>query len=95
MATAKNSGEKFSPRQTCESYLEEAFDQLEIADEERNLLRAPYRETRFELPLNRDDGSVEVFYGYRVQHEHSRGPFKGDCAFTPMSTWIISWPWPS
>ncbi|GAB6083573.1 Glu/Leu/Phe/Val dehydrogenase dimerization domain-containing protein [Desulfuromonas carbonis] len=83
MAAEKESGGTFSPRQTCEHFLEEAFDRLETVDEVRNLLRAPYRETRFELPLNRDDGSVSVFYGYRVQHEHSRGPFKGGLRFHP------------
>ncbi len=43
----------------------------------QQLLRSPYREVRFELPLKRDDGSISLFYGYRVQHNQSRGPFKG------------------
>lgn len=83
MTTNGESGGQASPRKTCEQFLEAAFEHLEIREEMRNLLRAPYREMRFELPLTRDDGSVSLFYGYRVQHEHSRGPFKGGLRFHP------------
>lgn len=72
-----------APRGTCEYFLEEAFDALDVEGEMRILLRSPYREMRFELPLTREDGSVSVFKGYRVQHEHSRGPFKGGLRFHP------------
>ena len=65
------------PRKSCEQFLENAFDLLAVAPEKRQLLRSPYRELRFELPLKRDDGSISLYYGYRVQHNQSRGPFKG------------------
>ena len=65
------------PRKSCEKFLEDAFRNLDISPEMQQLLRSPYREVRFELPLKRDDGSINVFYGYRVQHNQSRGPFKG------------------
>lgn len=66
-----------TPRKSCEKFLAEAFAQLGVAEEMQQLLRSPYREVRFELPLKRDDGSISLFYGYRVQHNQSRGPFKG------------------
>jgi len=66
-----------NPRKSCESFLNDAFEHLEIDPEMQQLLRSPYREVRFELPLKRDDGSISLFYGYRVQHNQSRGPFKG------------------
>ena len=69
------------PRKSCEQFLEDAFQHLEISPEMQQLLRSPYREVRFELPLKRDDGSISVFYGYRVQHNQSRGPFKGGLRF--------------
>jgi len=72
-----------SARQSCDRFLDEALDRLEVDEELRHLLRAPYRETRFELPLKCDDGSLKVFYGYRVQHNHSRGPFKGGLRYHP------------
>ena len=69
------------PRKSCEKFLEDAFRTLDISPEMQQLLRSPYREVRFELPLKRDDGSINVFYGYRVQHNQSRGPFKGGLRF--------------
>ncbi len=72
-----------TPRQSCEKYLDDAFDLLHMKEEERQLLRSPYREIRFELPLKRDDGSVSLYYGYRVQHDQSRGPFKGGLRYHP------------
>ena len=52
-------------RKACERFLEEAFARLEVAQEMRQLLRAPRRETRFELPLVCDSGELKVFYGFR------------------------------
>lgn len=66
-----------APRKSCENFLNDAFEHLQVSPEMQQLLRSPYREVRVELPLKRDDGSISVFYGYRVQHNHSRGPFKG------------------
>ncbi len=71
------------PRKTCETFLNDAFDRLEVSQEMQLLLRSPYREVRFELPLKRDDGSIRLFYGYRVQHNQSRGPFKGGLRYHP------------
>lgn len=66
-----------APRKSCEKFLDDAFRKLDVSQEMQQLLRSPYREVRFELPLKRDDGSISVFYGYRVQHNQSKGPFKG------------------
>jgi len=41
------------------------------------LIKNPDRELKVELPLMRDNGTLEVFTGYRVQHNNVRGPFKG------------------
>lgn len=72
-----------SLRSTCERFLNDAFDLLDIPSEMRQLMRSPYREVRFELPLKRDDGTMKLFYGYRVQHNQSRGPFKGGLRYHP------------
>jgi len=72
-----------SPVQSGEQFLERAFDHLQIETHMRHLLRACYREVRFELPLKRDDGSMALFTGYRVQHDQSLGPFKGGLRFHP------------
>ncbi|NIQ96919.1 MAG: Glu/Leu/Phe/Val dehydrogenase [Desulfuromonadales bacterium] len=70
-------------RGTCRRFLEAAFDLLDIDEEMRQLLETPYREVLFELPLKRADGTICVFYGYRAQHDQSRGPFKGGLRFHP------------
>ncbi|MAF80697.1 glutamate dehydrogenase [bacterium] len=47
------------------------------------LMRKPQRILQVELPLERDDGSLEIFHGYRVQHNDVRGPYKGGVRFHP------------
>ena len=46
-------------------------------------LAASRRELTVSIPLRRDDGSVEVLTGYRVQHNISRGPAKGGLRYSP------------
>ena len=70
-------GNNETPRTSCERFLDDAFELLEVSPEMRQLVRSPYRELSIELPLQRDDGSLSLFHGYRVQHNQSRGPFKG------------------
>jgi glutamate dehydrogenase (NAD(P)+) len=49
----------------------------------RQLLGSARRETRVSIPLRRDDGTMEVLTGYRVQHNFSRGPTKGGLRYSP------------
>ena len=56
---------------------DKAADILDLEDEMRLLLKTPFRELRVEVPVRLDDGRLEVFLGYRVQHNGSRGPMKG------------------
>ena len=51
----------------------------------RAVLRAPQREYTVNFPVKRDDGSVDVFQGYRVQHNVARGPAKGGLRFHPAT----------
>ncbi|MFH1852765.1 MAG: Glu/Leu/Phe/Val dehydrogenase [Candidatus Neomarinimicrobiota bacterium] len=52
----------------------------------RALLRRPLREYHFSIPVRMDDGPVQVFQGFRVQHNDARGPGKGGIRFHPMET---------
>ncbi len=47
------------------------------------MLREPWRDLRVSLPVRMDDGRIEVFRGYRVQHNGARGPYKGGLRFHP------------
>ncbi|MBI2393543.1 MAG: glutamate dehydrogenase [Deltaproteobacteria bacterium] len=46
-------------------------------------LLTPHREVRVECNIRMDDGSIGTFVGYRVQHDNSRGPFKGGLRYHP------------
>jgi glutamate dehydrogenase (NAD(P)+) len=52
----------------------------------RSLLAVPERALAVNIPVIMDDGQVEVFTGYRVQHSSARGPFKGGIRFHPGVT---------
>ena len=64
------------------------FDRAaQLLDIDRGLykiVRYPMREVTVYLPIQRDDGSFEVFTGYRVQHSIARGPAKGGIRYTPQ-----------
>lgn len=57
--------------------IDRAAEKIGLSSELTTLIKNPDRELKVELPLVRDDGSLHVFTGYRVQHNNVRGPFKG------------------
>ena len=63
--------------ETVDHYFEKAADILELHESKRKLLKMPKREITVELPVVMDDGRLETFVGYRVQHNNARGPMKG------------------
>ncbi len=62
-----------------------AADHIALEPGLRAVLRVPQREFTVHFPIKRDDGSVEVFQGYRVQHNVARGPAKGGLRFHPRT----------
>ncbi len=54
-----------------------AAERLDLDQGMRLVLREPRREFTCHFPVHMDDGSVQVFTGYRVQHNLGRGPAKG------------------
>jgi glutamate dehydrogenase (NAD(P)+) len=63
--------------------LAEAVKQLGLDDGLHDLLATPRRSMQVAIPLRRDDGTMQVLSGYRVQHNLSRGPAKGGVRFHP------------
>jgi glutamate dehydrogenase (NAD(P)+) len=47
------------------------------------VLRTTYREIRVQVPVRMDDGTLQVYTGYRVQHNGARGPYKGGIRYHP------------
>ena len=62
-----------------------AADHIALDPGLRAVLRVPQREYTVRFPVKRDDGSTEVFQGYRVQHNVARGPAKGGLRFHPAT----------
>lgn len=60
-----------------------AADLLGLEPYMRRLLVAPFRSVSVEVPVRMDDDRIEVFRGYRVQHNGARGPCKGGIRFHP------------
>ena len=56
---------------------------LEIPMDERDRLLLPKRAITVSCPIHRDDGTIGVFEGYRVQHHLTLGPTKGGTRFSP------------
>ena len=62
-----------------------AARQLGLDDGMHQLLATPRRSMEVAVPLRRDDGSLQVLKGYRVQHNFSRGSAKGGIRFHPAT----------
>ncbi|MEM8902198.1 MAG: Glu/Leu/Phe/Val dehydrogenase dimerization domain-containing protein [Actinomycetota bacterium] len=56
-----------------------------LSDAAIAVLGATYRELRVQVPVRRDDGTMSVFEGYRVQHNGARGPYKGGIRYHPSA----------
>src|ERR1019366_985181 len=67
-------------RMACRQF-DQAADAINLPDEIRDRTKYPRRCIAVSLPVRRDNGSVTVFEGYRVQHSLSTGPSKGGIRF--------------
>jgi glutamate dehydrogenase (NAD(P)+) len=63
--------------QVAQRQFDLAAERLGMDPGMRRVLREPRRELTVHFPVTMDDGTVEVFTGYRVQHNLGRGPAKG------------------
>jgi len=74
---------------TQRHFLHRAFERLQLDPDQRELLLSPFRKTAISIPLKvRRDGRelLRTFSGYRVQHNHARGPFKGGLRYHPRAS---------
>ena len=75
--------EKVNNYENTNRLFDKAADALDLDEEMRILLKTPFREVRVEVPIRMDDGHMEIFIGYRVQHSGARGPMKGGLRYHP------------
>lgn len=71
------------PLATAQTQLAGAIRRLGYDEGMHAMLATPRREINVAIPLRRDDGSTELFHGFRVQHNVSRGPGKGGLRYHP------------
>jgi glutamate dehydrogenase (NAD(P)+) len=72
-----------SAQQDVKVAFDRSADRLGLGPGMRALFCEPWRELRVALPVRMDDDRVEVFIGYRIQHNAARGPYKGGVRFHP------------
>ncbi|MGZ6328336.1 MAG: Glu/Leu/Phe/Val family dehydrogenase [Candidatus Limnocylindrales bacterium] len=75
--TTEQVATRINPWQVAQRQFDLAADKLSLDPGLRKVLREPRREFTVHFPVKMDDGSVQVFTGYRVQHNLARGPAKG------------------
>lgn len=79
-------GEFESALETARRQLAHAASQLDIDSNIIERLKHPAKVHEVTVPIERDDGTVEVFTGFRAQHDSVRGPFKGGLRYHPGVT---------
>ena len=75
--TTENMAPAINAWQVAQSQFDLAAEMLNLDPGLRRVLREPRREFTCHFPVQMDDGSVQVYTGYRVQHNLGRGPAKG------------------
>lgn len=76
----------YNPYTHAQAQFDSVAEQIGLDKATRELLRQPMREFHFLIPVKMDDGTTQVFKGYRVQHNDARGPAKGGLRFHPHET---------
>jgi glutamate dehydrogenase (NAD(P)+) len=86
MAIAHTLEQESNPWEQQAARFNLAAEKLKLDDGLWRVLRQPNREIIVHIPVNLDNGQLEVFTGYRVQHSIARGPAKGGVRYSPDVT---------
>ncbi|HEX8155413.1 MAG TPA: Glu/Leu/Phe/Val dehydrogenase [Thermoanaerobaculia bacterium] len=86
MTIVEKRPESLNPFEIAVHQFNLAADHLGLDDGMRKVLAAPKRALVVSIPVRMDDGRIEVFEGYRVQHNIARGPAKGGVRYHPGVT---------
>src|SRR4029450_3740635 len=83
MATKEAFQEELNPFEIAKQQFNLAADFLELESSMRSVLEDRNRQLIVSIPVKMDGGDVQVFEGYRVQHNIARGPAKGGIRYHP------------
>jgi len=86
MATAHTIEQERNPWEQQAARFNLAAEKLQLDEGLWRVLRQPNREIIVHIPVAMDNGQLEVFTGYRVQHSIARGPGKGGVRYAPDVT---------
>lgn len=74
---------KPNPIEEAKKQVNESAKLAGISKEMLNYILEPNRIIEVKLPIKLDSGKIEIFKGFRVQHDNSRGPYKGGIRYSP------------
>ncbi len=77
--------EDLTPFESVNYFFDRATKVTEVSDAAHAVLSGTYRELRVQVPVRRDSGELQVFIGYRIQHNGARGPYKGGIRYHPLA----------
>src|SRR5580693_2506132 len=86
MAAPPHVDKESNPWESQRARFDLAAQKLNLDDGLWRVLRYPNRELTVYIPVQMDDGHLEVFTGFRVQHSIARGPAKGGIRYAPDVT---------
>ncbi len=72
-----------NPFESMMSRFDRAAQLLDLDEDLYAVMRVPNRELKVYIPTRMDSGRIQVFEGYRVQHNFARGPAKGGIRYAP------------
>ena len=78
--------EELNPFAIAQQQLDQAAEIMGLEPAMHELLRWPLRELHVTLPVRMDDGTTQIFHGFRVQYNDARGPTKGGIRYHPEET---------
>ncbi len=78
----KMSKDTTNPYESMIRRFEVAAKIMDLDEDTYNILKTPHRQYLASLPIKMDNGKIEVFEGYRIVHNTSRGPSKGGIRYS-------------
>ena len=76
---------QLTPFEEVNLFYDRAAQRIGLSQGVFEMLRRPWRELQVQVPVRMDDGRLEIFTGYRVQHNGARGPYKGGVRYHPAA----------
>ncbi|AGT30674.1 glutamate dehydrogenase [Geobacillus subterraneus] len=86
IVTKEDSKENLNPYEVAKKQIETAAEKLGLEPHIVEMLKRPMRVLSVSFPVKMDDGSIQIFEGYRSQHNDALGPTKGGIRFHPDIT---------